>query len=158
MREDVQRNAEGQSLPYLLDDSDPRGDMRTIDVWRIVTLPEAAKRAKVEPGTLRMYRLRHDDFPKPFLAQGRVNLYDWLAISDWLTKNAPYGRYLWREEAIENLRVKAREGYYRSRGLPIPLEEPERHDPEHEEEPKGDPDRGQEQGHPEEDHQRRIAI
>lgn len=94
--------------------------MKTIDVWRIVTLPEAAKRAKVEAGALRQYVHRHDDFPRPFLQLGKVNLYDWLAISDWLQTNAPYGRVVFKEETIEILRQKARETYYRSRGLPMP--------------------------------------
>lgn len=92
--------------------------MKTIDVWRIVTLFEAAKRTHMDPRTLRKYAERHDDFPKPFLVFSKnFKLYDYLAISKWLSENAPYGFKTISEQHRERLREAARETFLRRRGL-----------------------------------------
>lgn len=85
--------------------------MKTIDVWRIVTLSEAAKRANLERNTFDQYRFRHDDFPKPFLVLGRTNLYDWVEIDRWIRLNAPYGRRIMQPEQREKIRQEALRKY-----------------------------------------------
>lgn len=85
--------------------------MKTIDVWRIVILSEAARRSKVKVETLRAYASRYEDFPKPFLTQGTTHLYDYLAISDWLADNAPYGYKIMKPDRKEELREQARRRY-----------------------------------------------
>lgn len=85
--------------------------MKTIDVWRIVILSEAGRRSNVKVETLRAYAARYDDFPKPFLTQASTHLYDYLAVSDWLAENAPYGYKIMKPSRKEELREAARQQY-----------------------------------------------
>ena len=66
--------------------------VKAIDVWRIVDLQTAAERAKVPASRLRGWK-QQPDFPEPFLRleDGKVVLFDWLAVNEWIRTNAPYG-------------------------------------------------------------------
>ncbi len=137
--------------------------MKTIDVWRIVRLIEAAHRSGVEHATLRQYVVRHDDFPKPFLTLGKTHLYDWLAIADWLKRRAPYGRVILQEDQLEQRRQAARERFYLSRGLPLPprgegVPRDDHESDEGEDQPERDTEGDQEQPPSENDHESDVAI
>lgn len=91
--------------------------MKTIDVWRIVTISEASRRSRIPVERMRQYAARNDDFPKPFLVLGSTHLYDYLAISDWLADNAPYGYKIMKPSRKEELREAARQRYLERVGL-----------------------------------------
>lgn len=97
--------------------------MKTIDVWRIVNLTNAARRLRIDPNTMRQWAFRYEDFPKPFLKVGPTPLYDHLAIAEWVKKNAPYGYVPIKESTRDQLRRKAAELHRDRLGWFLPREE-----------------------------------
>jgi hypothetical protein len=88
--------------------------LKTIDVWRIVTLSEAGRRLNIPPGRLTMFHHRYDSFPEPFLVLSKIiKLWDFAEIRAWLQVHAPYGYKVidLSEQAREKLRREAREKY-----------------------------------------------
>lgn len=97
--------------------------MRTIDVWRIVTIPEACKRANIDHDTMRQWLHRYEDFPRPFLTFSKtIKLYDYLAISEWIRANAPYGYVPMKESTKDKLRQAAAEQHRDRLGWFLPTD------------------------------------
>jgi hypothetical protein len=137
------------------------GGLKTIDVWRIVTLSETGRRLRIPPSRLAMFHHRYETFPKPFLVIGKVKLWDFAEIRAWLQVNAPYGYKVLdlSQEKREKLRQEAREKYdARLRRFTSPAERVGHHGDDEPHRSDGEADGQEEQFPAKQHHEHRVAV
>lgn len=59
----------------------------------LVGVAEIAERAKVKRQTVRLWLIRHDDFPPPVAKLVAANVWLWPDVEAWLAKPRPAGAH-----------------------------------------------------------------